>query len=129
MTRINCVPVEELTDKHLGAEYRELPRLFGQIKKAIERGESPDDPKNPKEYKLGKGHTRFFYNKVLWLATRYAQLVDECKKRGRVVNHPRIPHFAYQFTNDWWGHMWKPTPEAMELNRQRIKDRLNGNTQ
>ena len=31
MTRINCVPVEELTDKHLGAEYRELPRLFGQI--------------------------------------------------------------------------------------------------
>jgi deoxyribonuclease (pyrimidine dimer) len=125
MTRINCVPVEELTDKHLGAEYRELPRLFGQIQKAIERGELPNDPRNPTEYKLGKGHTRFFYDKVYWLSRRYAQLVDECKRRGRVVNHPRIPMIAYQFTNDWWKD-WIPTPEAMELNRQRIQERLNG---
>ena len=28
MTRINCVPVEELHQKHLVAEYRELPRVF-----------------------------------------------------------------------------------------------------
>jgi len=126
MTRINCVPVEELTDKHLGAEYRELPRLFGQILKAIERGESPDDPRNPKEYKLGKGHTRFFYNKILWLSYRYRELVKECEKRGRTVNFPHVPHFIYQIPNKWWGHMWKPTPEAMELNRQRIQERLNG---
>lgn len=126
MTRINCIPVEELTDKHLGAEYRELPRLFGQIQKAIERGEQPDDPRNPTEYKLGKGHTRFFYNKLLWLVTRHAQLVDECTKRGRKVSFPRAPAFIYQIPNEWWGSMWKPTEEAMELNRQRIKERLNG---
>lgn len=123
MTRINCVPVEELTDKHLGAEYRELPRLFNQIRKAIERGESPDDPRNPTEYKLGKGHTRFFYNKVHWLCQRYSELVAECKKRGRIVNYPLPPYFIFMVPEIWWND-WKPTPEALELNRQRIKERL-----
>jgi hypothetical protein len=28
MTRINVVPVQELTNKHLMAEYRELPRAM-----------------------------------------------------------------------------------------------------
>lgn len=125
MTRINCVPVEELTDKHLGAEYRELPRLFGQIQKAIERGESPDDPRNPTTYKLGKGHTRFFYNKVPWLVNRYARLVEECERRGRKVNFPHVPAFVWNIPADWciW---WIPDEEALEINRQRIKERLNG---
>jgi hypothetical protein len=125
MTRINCIPVEELTDKHLGAEYRELPRLFGQIQKAIERGESPDDPRNPKEYKLGKGHTRFFYNKTEWLIKRYVWLVKECLVRGRAVNYPSVPPFVFTFDKKWCND-WEPTPEAMELNRQRIQERLNG---
>lgn len=125
MTRINCVPVQELTDKHLGAEYRELPRLFRQIKKAIERGESPNNPQNPLKYKLGKGHTRFFYDKVAWLVNRYARLVEECQRRGRVVNFPHAPDFVKDIPKDWW-NWWIPTPEALELNRQRIKDRLNG---
>lgn len=124
MTRINCVPVEELTDKHLGAEYRELPRLFGQIQKAIERGEQPDDPRNPTEYKLGKGHTRFFYNKVAWLCIRYNELVIECYKRNRTVNFPLVPVSVAKIPPEWWGK-WKPTPEALELNRQRIQERLN----
>jgi len=128
MTRINCVPVEELTDKHLGAEYRELPRLFGQIQKAIERGKSPDDPRNPTEYKLGKGHTRFFYNKLPWLIVRYAALVKECEKRGRQVNFSNVPNAAIvcMFKHQPRWQYWKVTPEALELNRQRIKERLNG---
>jgi deoxyribonuclease (pyrimidine dimer) len=125
MTRINCVPVEELTDKHLGAEYRELPRLFGQIQKAIERGEMPDDPRNPSEYKLGKGHTRFFYNKVQWLVYRYQYLVKECIQRERAVNFPVVPRHVWDIPQLWWNN-WEPTPEALELNRQRIQERLNG---
>jgi len=31
MTRINCAPKKELSDKHLAAEYRELPRIFGLV--------------------------------------------------------------------------------------------------
>ena len=125
MTRINCIPVQELTDKHLGAEYRELPRLFNQIRKAIERGENPDDPRNPTKYKLGKGHTRFFYNKLGWLTRRYLHLVRECQRRGRAVNYPTYPSYLEDIPAKWWGY-WMPTPEAMELNRQRIKERLNG---
>ena len=125
MTRINCVPVEELTDKHLGAEYRELPRLFGQIQKAIERGESPDDPRNPTEYKLGKGHTRFFYNKTAWLCDRYYKLVAECERRGRVVNFPTPPNTVFDIPIEWCMD-WQPTAKALELNRQRIQERLNG---
>jgi deoxyribonuclease (pyrimidine dimer) len=126
MTRINCVPVEELTDKHLGAEYRELPRLFGQIQKAIERDESPDDPRNPTEYKLGKGHTRFFYNKITWLCNRYRALVMECVRRERVVNFPHVPPWVFSIRGKEWWQDWEPTPEALELNRQRIKERLDG---
>jgi hypothetical protein len=124
VTRINCVPVEELTDKHLGAEYRELPRLFGQIQKAIERGESPNDPRNPTEYKLGKGHTRFFYNKTAWLCLRYDALVKECKRRGRIVNFPNIPTSVENIPAEWW-YDWTPTEEALAINRQRILERLN----
>ena len=123
MTRINCVPVEELTDKHLGAEYRELPRLFGQIQKAIERGELPDDPRNPTQYKLGKGHTRFFYNKVGWLYDRYDDIVKECHRRGRKVTFPKPPATVWDIPDEWWG-TWITTKEALALNRQRIKERL-----
>lgn len=55
MTRINCVPVEELTDKHLLAEYRELPRIFN-LARAVEDA--------PTEYVLGTGHMKFFYDKL-----------------------------------------------------------------
>jgi len=125
MTRINCIPVEELTDKHLGAEYRELPRLFGQIQKAIERGELPNDPRNPTEYKLGTGHTRFFYDKVYWLCNRYTALAEECERRGRHVSYPHPPASVFEIPDRWWSN-WTPTPEAMELNRQRIQERLSG---
>lgn len=32
MTRINVIPVQLLSDQHLGAEYRELPRVFGAVR-------------------------------------------------------------------------------------------------
>ncbi len=37
MTRINCVPVEELSGPHLVAEYRELPRVFALAQRAATR--------------------------------------------------------------------------------------------
>lgn len=35
MTRINLTLVSELTDQHLIAEYRELPRVFGIVRKHV----------------------------------------------------------------------------------------------
>jgi deoxyribonuclease V len=35
MTRINLLPPSELADQHLLAEWRELPRIFGLVKKKL----------------------------------------------------------------------------------------------
>ncbi|MGP2427932.1 pyrimidine dimer DNA glycosylase/endonuclease V, partial [Escherichia coli] len=38
MTRINLTLVSELADQHLMAEYRELPRVFGAVRKHVANG-------------------------------------------------------------------------------------------
>jgi len=117
MTRINCIPVLELTDKHLIAEYRELPRVFRLARKA---------PNAPKEYTMGKGHVLFFYDKLEYLLKRQRKIIEECKKRGFKIKYDNpvslkdmIEKPAYLW-NDWM-----PDKEAMGINRKRIKERLN----
>lgn len=124
MTRINCIPPSELTDAHLGAEYRELPRVFSLVSQAIRRKEQPDDKRNPLRYTLGEGHVRFFYNKLGYLVKRYGEIVQECKRRGRVVRFASLP-VEYVQDNSWYGQ-WEPDAEALALNRARINERLNG---
>ena len=34
------------------------------------------------KFKLGIGHVKFFYNKLLYLKNRYISLYNECIKRG-----------------------------------------------
>ena len=78
MTRINVgIQPEELTDKHLLAEHREIKR----IPNCIAKGKYNMDG-IPKRFKLGKGHVKFFYNKLQYLLIRYLTLYRECKKRG-----------------------------------------------
>lgn len=120
MTRINCVPVTELHDKHLLAEYRELPRLFNAIKKWQERGEPGDVPT---AYVLGRGHVRFFYRRAMYLYKRQRRIYDECVRRGFKVKYNPDPRLIDGI------HMhnmqdWVPTRTAQRLNRQRIKDRM-----
>ena len=128
MTRINCIPPKELTDKHLVAEYRELPRIFKLIRGWCDRhADSPckfptDDL--PQEYRLGKGHVLFFYDKGYWLYRRQQSLIKEMKARGF---NPKFTN-PYQLFNSIPFPMqgdWVPTEEAMELNRERIRERLN----
>lgn len=119
MTRINCVPVQELSGPHLVAEYRELPRVFALAQKAAARAALVQ----PGAYTLGKGHLLFFYTRLGYLTRRHAELIDEMKRRGykpaftgvRREDFPDIP-------DAYWGN-WTPTAEALSLNRQRIKDR------
>ncbi|MFW7341668.1 pyrimidine dimer DNA glycosylase/endonuclease V [Pollutimonas sp. H1-120] len=119
MTRINCVPVDELSGPHLVAEYRELPRVFALAKKAAKRA----NLNQPDSYTLGKGHLLFFYTRLAYLTRRHGELISEMKRRGykpsfsglRRQDFPDIPD---QFWSDW-----QPTPQALRLNRQRIKER------
>lgn len=124
MTRINLIPPVELTDRHLIAEYRELPRIFGLVLRAVLRGESPLDPKNPKEYTLGTGHLRFFYPRLTFCFNRYRALIDECVSRGfRVQYTEPDEQWKNSIPKEWWQD-YKPTIKAIELNRSRIRQRL-----
>ncbi len=114
MTRINVVPVEELCDQHLLAEFRELTRipngiLSGKLK--------PYYHDAPREYTLGKGHVKFFVNKLGWLWDRYGDLCSECEKRNFNVT------WIWPFGFDPIGE-YDPPPEALTLNRQRIAERM-----
>lgn len=78
MTRINVgINPEELPDKLLLAEHREITRIPNTIKsgKAIIKD-------IPETFRLGTGHVKFFYDKMLYLKNRYVKLYNECVNRG-----------------------------------------------
>lgn len=126
MTRINVVPVEELSDKHLSGEFHEISRVFTLARK---RG-SPH-PKAPAEYTLGKGHVLFFYDKLSWVANRYHSLARELqlraflKKRDSSVDMNRVRKVVSDAKSEV-PHLfgkYSPTSEALAINRQRILER------
>ncbi|ADK73457.1 endonuclease V N-glycosylase UV repair enzyme [Roseobacter phage RDJL Phi 1] len=123
MTRINCVPVEELTGPHLVAEYRELPRVFKLMRAAQARGENIRDPRNPRRYVLGTGHVRFFYDKGLYLLRRQKALVAEMQRRGYNPTYTDPAELLPDGLDLWRMMDWAPDAEALKLNRQRIAER------
>ena len=124
MTRINCIPVEELRPKHLVAEYRELPRVFGLAKKYYDRHGAAIPKGAPDKYTLGAGHVKFFYTRLGWCLERQRQLIIEMVRRGYV---PKFDTTTLETVPEW-SNTWDPTPEAMELNRARIAERLQKNS-
>lgn len=119
MTRINLVDPSVLHRKHLVAELHELPRVFSLARKAQH---TLSERKIPKEYLLGTGHVLFFYDKLKFLADRYEKLCLEMKNRNYSTN--QIPR--HELLNDIHESLIKdysPTPEAIKMNEQRIRDR------
>jgi deoxyribonuclease (pyrimidine dimer) len=118
MTRINCVPVEELSAKHLVAEYREIGRVYALAVSAYNRGEKPTA--HGDAYTLGKGHVKFFYSRLGYVTKRHRELIAEMLRRGynptyRVVVPPELPNT--------WMRNWKPDARAELINRARILER------
>jgi len=108
MTRINVgIPPAELNGRHLIAEHREIKR----IPNLVNRGRYSLD-NQPKLFKLGTGHVKFFYDK----------LYNECKKRGFNVQN---------YSSAWKGspkHLmndYTPTERDREIIKQRIEEKLN----
>jgi deoxyribonuclease (pyrimidine dimer) len=126
MTRINVVPVTELTDKHLLAEYRELPRVFELAWKwdiKCRAGKHAEDI--PDEYVLGSGHVRFFYNKLLFCFNRQFDLYGECLRRGfKVQYNPEKSRADFMKAPRRLFNDYTPTRHALRINRERIATRL-----
>lgn len=73
MTRINIgIRADELCDKHLLAEYRELPRLWNQRLVS----------KPPAHFTLGAGHVLWCAQYPRTLAEQFSALVAEMLHRG-----------------------------------------------
>lgn len=123
MTRINCIPPSELVDKHLVAEYRELPRIFGLVKKAQERGLTPLNINATPDYVLGTGHVKFFYDKLQYLQKRQQMLINEMRKRVFKPKFVNVEELMQGINQMWYGD-WEPDEKAMAINRARIKERL-----
>lgn len=141
MTRINLVEPHQLTDKHLMAEYRELPRIFTAVKKLVNEpkprvgdgwrkfitsGEIPD------RYVLGKGHMKFFYNKLPYLRERYREIAYVLRtkrnfnldKEATISVLSEADKLIYETKLDM-DFNWQPTPEDIYLNMVRLCKRSN----
>lgn len=116
MTRINIgIFIEELSDSHLVAEYRELPRVRAVLLARLEAGKSCTEPAIPAKPTLGTGHVLYFVNKGGWLRDRWHALRNEMVYRG------------FQPTLEWRG--WPAgledgVPTGLDGAREALKDRI-----
>jgi len=124
MTRINLVVPKELTDQHLKAEIRELPRIFSLILK-----KSKNKTINfPTSYRLGTGHVIFFYNKLQWLHYRYLQLLAEAKERKFKVDEKIVESYLTKIetlSKTSYYNNWTFNSFELELSRERLKEKIN----
>jgi len=109
LTRVNVIPVSELSDQHLIAEYHELPRV---LKQDINVADAPE------QYCLGKGHMKWAKRYSLYTRARYGALCREMCYRGFAVNY-----YTDNFDTSLHKHWYDPTPKDIELNRQRIREK------
>ena len=122
MTRINIVPVEELMDQHLIAEYREITMVPAALNRTLNSKKGLDHKKISKIYTLNKGHVYFFYDKGLYLSKRYYALIDEMKKRGFSPDTNR--KFPVDiFKNNGLYNDWEPSPNEYIIIRKRIMEK------
>lgn len=120
MTRINLIPPEELHYKHLVAEYREITRVPTLARNAQRRLHKLNIPN---QYVLGQGHVNFFMIRLGFIADRYESLCDEMRRRGYVCN--QIPRSELlKDIDSRFVRPYNPTPDAVELNRVRILERM-----
>jgi deoxyribonuclease (pyrimidine dimer) len=119
MTRINLVPVEELSDQHLIAEYHELPRV---VKQKISIATAP------KEYCLGKGHMKWARLHLLFTLNRYYELCWEMKERGFKVNYSDAEFSLFCLENEiareYFWLDYTPSEIDIKLSRDRLVEKI-----
>lgn len=123
MTRINIVPVTELADQHLMAEYRELPMVPAALKRTLASKHGWQCNRVSDEYTLNKGHVYFFTNKRAFLRERFDQLVAELRHREYKID-PAARSINWDIFDGVPQMSWIPTPEDVELNAERIRSRI-----
>ena len=115
MTRVNVIPVSELSDQHLIAEYHELPRV---IKQKI------DISNAPRCFVLGAGHMRWARAHWKFTCKRFCEICAEMKYRGFMVNFAPESLREYLGTCPAGGE-YSVTENDIQKNRKRIREKYN----
>ncbi len=123
MTRINLIPVSELSNQHLIAEYRELPRIVNAWKNGKIKNYA-----GPETYCLGPGHVKFFYRRIEFLIRRHSEIILECLRRGFNLTktgellssdeYEKLKLDNYQIFD------WNPSKDEIDVSRNRIEEKL-----
>jgi len=121
LTRINVLPVEDLTDQHLMAEYREIFMVGSALQKSL-NSKSWDKNRIPKQLTLGTGHVMFFYDKGKYLYKRYTEIQTELTKRNYKLDKSRLFKVT-QFPTDYYND-WTPNDRDRAVIRERIEERI-----
>lgn len=127
MTRINLVPVEELHDQHLFAEFREIKMIPRSLERSlVSRTEEQITNSIPEDFCLGRGHVSFFYDKGRYLRERYLQIKQELAYRGINFDRSSVfdPNNTMAHFTSWYGGDWAPSEYEMGIIRARIKERV-----
>jgi deoxyribonuclease (pyrimidine dimer) len=114
MVRINLINPKSLADQHLIAEYDEILMLLGYVKRY------PELTDIPKKYCLGKGHIKFFKNKLLYLKQRHELIKNEMRRRTfRTVKTINLSGFSSNLINNW-----KPNRADKSIIKQRLIEKI-----
>lgn len=122
MTRINLTLVSQLADQHLMAEYRELPRVFGAVRKHVQNGKTVKDFKISSTFILGTGHVTFFYDKLAYLVDRQTQLIAECLKRGFNIKDTTVQNID-DIPKEFRNH-FRPSLDDILLSQSRLDEKI-----
>jgi deoxyribonuclease (pyrimidine dimer) len=76
MVRINLIDPKYLADQHLLAEHDEILMLVGHVRKY------PYMDEVVLGFRLGKGHIKFFKDKLLYIKKRDERIKKEMRRRG-----------------------------------------------
>lgn len=114
MVRINIINPKYLADQHLIAEYLELLMFVSYVKKY------PSAEGIPKKYCLGKGHIKFFKNKLRYVQKRFEEIKKEMKKRGFKTNRSlSLAGFNKNLINDWL-----PKKNDLKIIKKRLIEKI-----
>lgn len=114
MTRLNQVPVEEMSDQNLFAEGHEIPRM---VKMKVDISDAPD------RYCLGKGHVKWGAKHALFVIKRYDAILKEMKYRGFKPNYTTEDLLKYAIEHNKSLLDYEPDENDIKISRDRIIER------
>lgn len=114
MVRINIIHPKNLADQHLIAEYNEILMLLGYVNKF------PNLDEIPLNYKLGKGHIKFFKNKLSYLKERHDKIKKEMLSRNfKPTKEINLSNFKRDLQKNW-----TPKKEDKEIIKRRLIEKI-----